>query len=120
MDLIKKRYPNNNYLLINKNIINLNYPDSHFDLIISNRVLQSIPKVEIYQIIKKISKISRFIYINEVSEVDSDIINPLNAHYIIQHNYKMMFDKNSFILSEYGSIKNENGKNQLWQLYKKV
>ena len=120
INILKNRFPQDKYHLTRKSIKDLKYPDSFFDLVVSNRVLQSIPKNEIEAVIAKLSKISKYFYFNEVSNIDRYIINNSNSNYIIIHNYDQILRKNNFVLLDEGNLINEIGKNQSWKLYKKI
>ena len=119
LSILRERFPDDKYITTNIPIQKLDYSENYFDLIISNRIMQSLPKQEIKQVIKNISTISEFIYLNEASEIDKHIINSTNKEYILLHDYEELFNQSKLILYDHGYIDSELGKKQLWQLYKK-
>lgn len=94
------------FTLTNKDIFKL--PTNHFDLIISNRVLQHIFPNKIEKVINKLTKLSDKIYINEMS--DSDYSN--KTFYLFKHNYEKLFNQYGFDLIQKGKIEN-----QTWCLF---
>lgn len=118
LDLSKKNHPDFkcNYLL--SDIINLKFEENYFDLILSSRVLAAVLPENIENVIKKITNISKLVYINEMS--DSDFLG--DSLYWFKHDYDYYFEKNNFQIENKGIITLDNDKtfNQTWKLYKKL
>ncbi len=82
-----------NIKLINLPISALDFPDSYFDIVISNRVLQHIPLNSIESTIETICRLGKFVYINEHS--DTDEISP--NQYLFKYDYVRLFSSFGFI-----------------------
>lgn len=108
----QKSYNCQNILLLNTPITKLNFPNSYFDLIICNRVLQHIPPNSIKSVIKAICMMASFVYINEIS-LDTDEVSPVTP-YIFKHKYISFFSNCDLMVKDRGFI----GK-QSWILFKK-
>lgn len=118
LDICKNRFPELPYRLIKKDIRNMDFSVNYFDLIISTRVLAAVIPKDISPAVKHLCKISRFIYMNEMT--DSDYAGP--SDYWFKHDYEKMMQENNFSLAQKGTIAIiENGKTyvQAWALYKK-
>lgn len=112
LKIAQERYNYPNITLVNKPIEKLEYPESYFDLAISNRVLQHIPKESISLVIKTICYFSKKIYINESVK---DIIDPVNLDfYMFLHNYVQLFEAHNFFLRREGLLGQ-----QKWYLFEK-
>lgn len=107
--IVKERFPDNNIHLISSGITDLQFPDYFFDIVISNRVLQSIPENLIKKNIEFICKLCKFIYINEISDTKE-----LRSIYCYKHDYVGLFKKFGFFEIKTGYI-NE----QKWSLFEK-
>ena len=83
-------------------IANLDFAESYFDLIISNRALHAIKPSEITSIIAKLCIIAKHIYFDESKE---------------GHDYAKLMKENGFVLVKSGVL--PDGKNA-WALYKKA
>jgi len=118
INLSKKNHPDFkcNYLL--SDIINLKFEENYFDLILSTRVLAVVLPENIGEVIKKITNISKLVYINEMS--DSDFLG--DSLYWFKHDYDYYFKKNNFKVQNKGTItlNNDIKSNQTWKLYKKI
>lgn len=86
----KGNYPN--IMLVQSPIEALDFPESYFDLVISNRVLQHIPPKEIESTIKKVSELGRFVYVNEVGLDEKLVSRP----HMFKHDYERLFGRDGF------------------------
>jgi len=111
LKIAKDRYRFSNIKLTNKDILDLNFPKHYFDLIISNRVLQHIPHDEIEVVVKKLTGLGNYVYINEMS--DSDYTG--ESFYLFKHDYIALFNKLGFKITQKGLI----GR-QTWFLFGKA
>lgn len=100
-----------NIRLLSIPITDLDFPQSYFDLIISNRVLQHIPPNSIESTMRTICRLGRFIYINELSDTDAGSPNP----YMFQHDYVQLFGLFGLVVKNSGFF----GK-QTWFLFTKI
>jgi SAM-dependent methyltransferase len=71
-----------------------------FDLIVSNRVLQHIPRTDIDSVVQKLTAAARFIYLNELS--DSDGV-PDDCS-MVRHDYQALFGVHGWRTLERGQI----------------
>ncbi|MCX5806895.1 MAG: glycosyltransferase [Proteobacteria bacterium] len=106
--IANKRYTLKNIKTINTSLLDLDLPSKFFDLAVSNRVLQHVPKVEIDLYVKKLAELSKYIYINEMCE--SDAVEEF--YYMFQHDYEKLFEKNGFFVLKKGMIDK-----QTWHLF---
>jgi glycosyltransferase involved in cell wall biosynthesis len=113
LNLAKDRFNDPAIQLLHTPITDLNFPDSYFDLAISNRVLELIPPDAIRQAIHKIGQLSRFVYLNEMSASDIISIDPK----VFTHNYDELFFEQGFYVKEEGFITSEANTCQKWTLY---
>ena len=100
LKIAKDRYRFSNIKTTNQHILNLNFPMHYFDLIISNRVLQHIPHDEIEVVIKKLTELGDYVYINEMS--DSDYTG--ESFYLFKHDYIELFNKYDFKVIQKGLL----------------
>lgn len=105
-----ERYRFANIITTNQDILSLEYPEEYFGLVVSNRVLQHVQPKEIEKVIKKLVRIGRYIYINELA--DTDCFGEL--FYLFKHNYGELFSKQDYVLIKSGKL----GK-QTWQVFGK-
>jgi ubiquinone/menaquinone biosynthesis C-methylase UbiE len=110
LSLCRQRWPNPQFSFINLPIEALSYADQHFDLTVSNRVLQHVPPGEISKVASSLARLSRVIYVNEMSE--SDYSGKFFFMYL--HNYTDIFNQMGFEVSQRGFIGN-----QQWLLFTK-
>lgn len=117
LNLSKKNHPDFKCNYLSSDIINLKFEENYFDLILSTRVLSAVLPENIDAVIKKITNISKLVYINEMS--DSDFLG--DSLYWFKHDYDYYFKKNNFQVENKGTITLDNDKtfNQTWKLYKK-
>lgn len=118
LNLSKKNHPDFKCNYLSSDIINLKFEENYFDLILSTRVLSAVLPENIDAVIKKITNISKLVYINEMS--DSDFLG--DSLYWFKHDYDYYFKKNNFQVENKGTITLDNDKtfNQTWKLYKKI
>lgn len=95
--------------LVSKDIDKQVYPDGFFDLTISNRVLSAILPCDIDHVISTICRLSKVIYINEMT--DSDYCG--SSKYWFKHDYDKLMAEKGFILINSGQIGP-----QVWKLFK--
>jgi SAM-dependent methyltransferase len=76
----------------------LSLPEGEFDLIVSNRVLQHIAPEEIRSVMAKLGKISRLIYLNELSESDQCG----EQFFMFVHDYHRILGEEGFVRAEGG------------------
>lgn len=84
---------------------------SKYDLAVSSRTMQHIPKKDIEGVINDVCHSARLVYINELSALDDVDENGM----MFRHDYRKLFGENGFELSETGRI----GK-QRWLLFRKA
>lgn len=118
INLCKEKHPKFKCNYILSDIIKLKFDDDTFDLALSTRVLAAVLAENIDEVIKKITSISKYVYINEMSETDY-----LGASlYWFKHDYDTLFEKYNFKVEDTGMIvvgQGEKQQNQTWKLYKK-
>lgn len=78
----------------------LSFPDDDFDFCVCNRVLQHIPPRDIREVIGRLSRICRVIYVNELTE--SDDVD--EAFFMRRHDYRSLFAAVGMTSLETGSI----------------
>jgi len=88
-------------LLVQCSLEDLSLPESSFDLILSNRVLQNLPPSLIDTIISKLCRLSPLIYINELTE--SDGLDTRGSGF--KHDYKRIFSRLGYEVDAYGLIR---------------
>ena len=118
IELCKKKFPVSSYTLLSGTIEAMNFDRNYFDLVISNRVLAAIPPKDIHPAIAHLCRMSRYIYLNEMT--DSDYAGP--SYYWHKHDYDRIMADNGFRIARRGTITvTENGKTHLqtWVLYRK-
>jgi len=108
LKIAKVRYHFPNIKTTNQDILEMNFSSQHFDLIVSNRVLQHIPHNEIEMVIKKLTDLGKNVYINEMSESDYTG----ESFHMFKHNYVKLFNKYDFKVIQRGLL----GK-QTWFLF---
>ena len=116
LDLCRSKNNEHKYLLTN--IENIKLDNAFIDLTISTRVLAAVLPENISKTIAKICAISKFVYINEMS--DTDETPP--SDYWFKHDYDQLFKSNNFKIKETGTIsivENKQGFVQTWKLYEK-
>ena len=116
--LCKEKHPEFKCNYILSDIKNLKFEDDTFDLALSTRVMAAILAENIDEVIKKITSISKYVYINEMSDTDY-----LGASlYWFKHDYDTLFEKYNFKVEATGMIvvgQGDKQQNQTWKLYKK-
>lgn len=110
LQICRERYPDLEYKLIQSEILDLDYPENHFDLVLSTRVLSAIIPEDIAKTIAHLCRMSRYIYLNETSASDPT----LPSSYWFIHDNATLMTKNNFELVKTGMINQ-----QTWHLYKK-
>lgn len=78
----------------------LDFPDTCFDLCVCNRVLQHVPTTEIREVITRLARVSRLIYINELT--DSDDLD--QVFFMRRHDYGTLFGDLGLVCLESGLI----------------
>ncbi len=96
--LAKKSFPNVETKEMKLEDISFGY--RRFDLAISNRVLELVPRKNIDGVIKKICFSSKLAYINELTDTDG----VAEALSMFKHDYEEIFKRNGFLLKEKGYI----------------
>lgn len=97
--------------LLCRPIERLDFPDAHFDLIVSNRVLQHIPPGAIAATVQTLCRLGRAVYVNELT--DSDGV-PGNA-YLVKHDYPRLFAAHGFVVAQAGMLDR-----QTWRLFERT
>jgi ubiquinone/menaquinone biosynthesis C-methylase UbiE len=105
--IASKRYSYPNLTLTSTPIAKLPYAKDYFDLVISIRMLQHIPKSNIEEIVRKLCEISDKVFVNELSDADFH-----ECDYMFKHDYRSIFEKNGFIIKDQGLF----GRQQ-WHLF---
>jgi SAM-dependent methyltransferase len=113
LNIAKQRYNYPNFILLNKTIENFDFPESYFDLSISNRTLQHIPPESIESVIKAICHSSRFVYINEITTKELQSPSSL-GFYMFLHDYIQCFKVLNYRIRKEGFL----GK-KYWYLFEK-
>lgn len=89
----------------------MEFGPKRFDLTISNRSLELVPKSISDMVIKKICFSTRLVYVSELTESEGIP----EAKYMFIHNYEELFIKNGFLLKEKGYC--DPAKKQTWFLF---
>lgn len=87
-----------NITLTNTSIMDLDFPQYHFDLIISSRVLQHIPPNEVGGVIRKLTALAQKVFIDEIHEDSRE--NELS--YMFKHDYLELFKNHGFYIVKNG------------------
>ena len=74
----------------------LEYPDNHFDLIVSNRVLQHVTKEEAQDMLSNVARMGTALYLNELQAEDATQEN----YYQYKHDYEGMLAQYGLVLVE--------------------
>lgn len=75
--------------------------NTHFDLVISNRVLQHISYDEIDDVIASICRIGKIIYLNEITQAEMIYLRQDHpAFYIFLHDYESLFRRQDFVATK--------------------
>ncbi|MCP5049793.1 MAG: glycosyltransferase [bacterium] len=75
-------------------ITDLDFPDNHFHLAISNRVLQHIPPQSVETVIAALCRIASRVYVNEATP--EEVGNRFESFYMFVHNYIDLFASYGF------------------------
>lgn len=110
LQISRGRYRFPNIRLINASVLGLKFPNKYFDLIISNRALQHIFPSEIEDVIRKLSELGKYIYINEMSDTDCC----RESFYLFKHDYKKLFKRYGFNIYQQGILEMQS-----WFLFEK-
>ncbi len=78
----------------------LTFADNTFDFCICNRVLQHVPSSEIREVISSLARISRWVYVNELTQSDD----MEQAFFMRRHDYETLFNDAGMIKVESGLI----------------
>ena len=105
------RHPFANISSTSLDIFSLDYSVGHFDLIISNRVLQHVQPEAIWRVLAKLASLGKSLYLNELT--DSDGLE--ETYYMFRHDYRALLERHGFAVVSSGSI----GK-QVWSLFTKL
>ena len=117
LNLARMHHNYENVKLLNIPVDKLDFSDYYFNIVICNRVLQHIPPSTIEQTIKKLCRLGKFIYVNEIS--DSDGL-PLDCNYFLfLHDYINLFKNFGFYIKDKGFIISEINTNQKWLLFER-
>src|SRR4029078_553212 len=81
----------------------LEFPQDRFDLVVCNRILQHIPFSSLQGTLGKLCKISRMIYVNELT-LNEDL--PENF-YMARYDYAALFAMRGFRIRQSGLIGNQ-------------
>lgn len=95
LEIARRAFPASQYPQIEVRCVRLEEMDfdaNEFDLCITNRVLQHVPRRNIEQVVRRICHASRFVYVNEYSETDD----PDPSFHIAAHPYEDLFERNNF------------------------
>jgi glycosyltransferase involved in cell wall biosynthesis len=103
LKMAKDRYHFSNIKTTGQPILDLKFPMHYFDLIVSNRVLQHMPRGQIEAVIRKLTKLGKLIYINEMCDSDSAD----ESFYLFHHNYVELFNKYGFKVIQKGLLGNK-------------
>ena len=103
IQIAKERYKSDKIKISKTDLFDLKYKQNYFDLLISNRVLQHIKPKEIKRTIKKIVFMSRYIYVNEMTDSDYQE----NIFYLFKHDYEKLFAECNYEIIETDSIDNQ-------------
>lgn len=98
LKLANKNFPD--VETIKMKVEDIEFEHKRFDLAISNRALQHIPKKNIDAAIEKICYSSNLVYLNELT--DSDGVS--ESKMMLKHDYEKIFERNGFMLKEKGYI----------------
>jgi ubiquinone/menaquinone biosynthesis C-methylase UbiE len=116
--ICQKRFPNLPFRFFCGAISDLPYDENYFDLTISTRTLSAVPPAVIEETITFLCRISRYLYVNEVT--DSDYVGP--TAYWFKHDFNSLVPRHGFLIDQTGTIHvTEDGRNsrQTWVLYRK-
>jgi SAM-dependent methyltransferase len=84
-------------------IVQLPYAAGYFDLAVSNRVLQHVPPEQIAPVIGALCMLTRYVYINELS--DTDICPAPSGNAVMhKHHYESLFDAHGFGMVDSGML----------------
>jgi len=108
LQIAKERYRFASITVTNESILSLDYPMEYFDLIVSNRVLQHVSPKEIGAVLKKLTKLGKHLYINELT--DSDDLE--ETFYMHRHDYCALLARQGFVAAKSGKIGLQN-----WYLF---
>ncbi len=111
INLIREKFPNGKQILLSGDVTKLDFTEKYFDLVISNRALSAVHKMDVSRVIDKLCFIGKHVYINEFSDNEKD---SSESSYWFKHDYPQLFMANDYRLVKEGFIK-ETG--QFWQLY---
>lgn len=103
---------NTNINFVCNQISQLDYPESFFDLVISNRTLSAVYPDEIPGTIRALCAMSKNIYVNEVSDKDYQ-----QSPYFFKHDYEKYMRENNYQMAQHGEIA---ATNQQWCLFRKT
>ena len=81
-------------------LTDLTFADNAFDFCVCNRVLQHVPPEEIRGVVSKLAHISRWVYVNELT--DSDELD--QAFFMRKHDYRTLFGDVGLDCLENGAI----------------
>jgi SAM-dependent methyltransferase len=84
-------------------IAQLPYAAGHFDLAVSNRVLQHVPPEQIAPFIGALCKLTRYVYINELSDTDNHAAVSENV-VMHEHHYEPLFAAHGFGMVDSGML----------------
>lgn len=110
--LAKERPASKNCTFVSDDISELRYPDSYFDLIVSNRALSAVYPNNLEKTMKNLCRMGKYLYINELT--DSDYIR--YSPYWFKHDYSGILKASDYIVLQSGYIPSTQG---TWFLYKK-
>lgn len=98
LDIAHKNYPEAD--LRRLSLTDLSFPDDTFDFCVCNRVLQHVSPQEINTVVANLARISRWVYINELTQSDQ----MEEAFFMRMYNYEILFNQVGMVPVETGLI----------------
>jgi SAM-dependent methyltransferase len=98
LEIAHKAFPSAD--LRHVSLMELDFQENSFDLCVCNRVLQHVPITEIREVTTRLARISRLIYVNELT--DSDNLD--QVFFMRQHDYGTLFGNLGLACLENGLI----------------
>jgi len=100
LDLARRRFSSPSISLTDLPLLQLDYSAGHFDLVISNRVLQHIPDNQIQHITAKLAKLGKSIYLNETMISDP----ARETFYLFKHDYRQLLARCGLAVVRQGMV----------------
>jgi 2-polyprenyl-3-methyl-5-hydroxy-6-metoxy-1,4-benzoquinol methylase len=108
LELARNHHPDIPARLLTTPITELPFPPFSFDIAICNRVLQHIPPSSIAETIAALCRLSRHVYLNELSTSDG----LSEAYFMFKHDYPALFAACGFAMTQEGLMGRQH-----WQLF---